>query len=65
MLSIASHDLKAPLAAVQSLHQVILGGYAGEITEQQKNMLLRSGERIKGLLSMIDDILDMSRLESA
>jgi cytochrome c len=64
ILSVASHDLKAPLAAVQSFHQVILGGYAGEITEQQKNYLLRSGERIKGLLSMIDDISDLSRLES-
>lgn len=64
IVSVASHDLKAPLAAVQSFHQVIVGGYAGEITEQQKNMLLRSGERIKGLLSMIDDITDLSRLDS-
>ena len=52
------------MAAVQSLHQVILGGYAGEITEQQEKFLLRAGERIKGLVSQIDDIFDMSRIES-
>jgi signal transduction histidine kinase len=64
MLSTASHDLKGPLAAVQSLHQTILGGYAGEISEQQGKFLFRAGERIKGLVSQIDDIFDMSRNES-
>lgn len=63
ILSIASHDLKAPLHAVQSYHQVMLGGFAGPLTEKQKNMLFRSGERILGLLNLIDDILDVSRLE--
>ena len=64
MLSTASHDLKAPLAAIQSLHQTILGGYAGEMSEQQEKFLVRAGERIKGLVSQIDDIFDMSRNES-
>ena len=64
VLSIASHDLKAPLAAVESYHQVMLGGYAGEITEKQKEMLLRSSERITGLLNLIDNILDISRVEA-
>jgi signal transduction histidine kinase len=64
ILSIASHDLKAPLAAVESYHQVMLGGYAGEITDKQKNMLLRSSERIKELINLIDNILDISRIET-
>jgi len=63
ILSIASHDLKSPLAAVESYHQVMLGGYAGEITEKQKNMLLRSSERIRELLNLIDNILDISRID--
>ena len=63
MLSTASHDLKAHLAAVQSLQQVILGGYAGEITEQQKDLLTRAGNRIKGLVSIIDDIFEIPRIE--
>lgn len=64
ILSIASHDLKAPLAAVESYTQAMLGGYAGEITEKQRNMLFRSSERISGLLNLIDDILDISRIDS-
>ena len=64
ILSIASHDLKAPLAAVESYHQVMLDGYAGEITEKQKNMLLRSSDRIRGLLNLIDNILDISRINA-
>ncbi len=64
ILSIASHDLKSPLAAVESYHKVMLDGYAGEITEKQKTMLLRSSERIKGLLNLIDNILDISRIDA-
>jgi signal transduction histidine kinase len=64
ILSIASHDLKAPLAAVESYHQVILGGFAGETTEKQRTMLLRSSVRIKGLLNLIDNILDISRIDA-
>jgi signal transduction histidine kinase len=64
VLSIASHDLKAPLAAVQSYLGVIIGGYAGEITDKQKEMLQRSSIRIKGFIEMIDNILDMSRFEA-
>ena len=64
VLSIASHDLKAPLAAVESYHKVMLDGYAGEVTEKQKTMLLRSSERIIGLLNLIDNILDISRIDS-
>ncbi len=64
ILSIASHDLKSPLAAVESYHKVMLDGYAGEITEKQKTMLLRSSERITGLLNLIDNILDISRIDA-
>jgi signal transduction histidine kinase len=64
ILSIASHDLKSPLAAVESYHRVMLDGYAGEITERQKTMLLRSSERITGLLNLIDNILDISRIDT-
>jgi signal transduction histidine kinase len=64
ILSVGAHDLKSPLAAIQSFNQVMLSGYAGEITDKQRNMLQRSIERIKGLVSMIDDIADLSRFES-
>ncbi len=62
-LSVASHDLKAPLAAVQSYLQVILGGFVGELNEKQKEMLSRSCVRIAEFIEMIDNILDISRFE--
>jgi len=63
ILSVASHDLKAPLAAVQSYLQVILGGFVGELNEKQKEMLSRSCVRIAEFIEMIDNILDVSRFE--
>ena len=65
VLSIASHDLKAPLAAVQSYLGVILGGFAGEVTDKQREMLQRSNIRISGFIEMIDNILDLSRFEAS
>jgi signal transduction histidine kinase len=64
VLYITTHDLKAPLAAVQSYTQVMLGGFVGELSEKQRDMLLRSSERIKGLIDLIDNILDISRIEA-
>jgi len=63
-LSIAAHDLKAPLAAIQSYIGVMLGGYTGELTEKQKNMLERSSYRITELLTLISDLLDIPRIET-
>ncbi len=62
-LAIASHDLKAPLSAVQSYLRVILGGFVGVIAGKQKHMMERSSQRINELLELISDLLDISRIE--
>jgi signal transduction histidine kinase len=63
-LGIAAHDLKAPLTAIQGFLWIMLGGYSGEITEKQRNMLERSTFRIKELLNLISDLLDIPRIET-
>ena len=63
-LGIASHDLKAPLTAIQGFLWVMLGGYSGELTDKQRNMLKRSSLRITELLNLISDLLDIPRIES-
>jgi len=63
-LGIAAHDLKAPLAAIQSYMGVMLGGFSGELNEKQKGMLERSSHRITQLLSLISDLLDIPRIET-
>jgi len=62
-LAIASHDLKAPLSAVQSYIQLMLGGFSGELTDKQRQMLGRSSIRITEQLELISDLLDISRIE--
>ena len=63
-IGIAAHDLKAPLAAIQSYFQVMLGGYSGELNEKQRKMLDRSSQRITELLNLISDLLDIPRIET-
>jgi signal transduction histidine kinase len=63
VLSVASHDLRAPLATVQSCLDVILGGFAGDINEKQKELLDGSKQRIVDLTNLIDNILDISFIE--
>jgi signal transduction histidine kinase len=63
-IGIAAHDLKAPLTAIQGFLWVMLGGFAGKISEKQKNMLERSAHRITELLTLISDLLDIPRIET-
>jgi signal transduction histidine kinase len=63
-IGIAAHDLKAPLTAIQGFLWVMLGGFAGEISDKQKNMLERSTRRITELLTLISDLLDIPRIET-
>ena len=61
-LSIVSHELKAPLAAVESYLEVMLGGFTGELTNKQQRMLERSVLRIHDLSGLINDLLDLARM---
>jgi signal transduction histidine kinase len=63
-IGIAAHDLKAPLTAIQGFLWVMLGGFAGTLTDKQKNMLERSSHRITELLGLISDLLDIPRIET-
>ncbi len=56
VLSIASHDLKTPLAAVQGYLGVILGGFAGEITDKQREMIDKPVTLV-GLLVRVERLL--------
>jgi len=63
-LSIAAHDLKAPLTAIQGYLWVMLRGFSGELTDKQRNMMERSSRRIDELLNLISDLLDIPRIET-
>ncbi len=62
-LSMTAHDLKAPLSSVQTYFGVMLGGFVGEMEEKQRNILERCSTRITELLQLINDLLDISKVE--
>src|SRR4051812_25156835 len=59
-----SHELRTPLNAIIGFSEVLGDGLMGEMTEQQRGFIgdiFRSG---KHLLSLINDILDLSKVEA-
>jgi signal transduction histidine kinase len=63
-LGVVAHDLQSPLVATQSFISYILEGYAGQITDGQKDLLERGVRRIDSLLTLITDLLDIPRIET-
>jgi signal transduction histidine kinase len=59
-----SHELRSPLAAVKQQHAVILDGLAGDLTDKQREMLTRAQARLQGLLDLINELLDLARMEA-
>jgi len=59
-----SHELRTPLNVVIGFSQLMLDNIPGEINEEQRqclNEILNSGEH---LLNLINDVLDLSKIES-
>jgi len=63
VLSVIFHDLKAPLAAAESYNRLLLGGFTGELNEEQRNIVQRSSQRLSDLLNLISNIIDFSRVD--
>lgn len=63
-LSVLSHELKAPLNAVDGYLKMIRDRQLGENIEAYNEMIDRSIERIKGMRSLIMDLLDLTKIES-
>lgn len=61
-ITMVTHQLRSPLATVQQYFEVILGGITGEVVPKQKEMIERSSNKIKGLLELINDWLNMARI---
>jgi len=63
-IAMVTHELRAPIAAVEQQLTVILNKMAGEVTQKQEQLLSRAKERTKGLLALIKDLLDLSKIEA-
>jgi len=59
-----SHELRSPISAIKLQHQVILEGLAGEMSPKQRELLTRAQAKLQGLLELINDLLDVAKMES-
>jgi len=63
-IAMVSHELKAPLTAIQQQIFTIAEGLLGVVTEKQNEVLSRIKMRIDNLLTLIKNLLDLSRIEA-
>jgi signal transduction histidine kinase len=59
-----SHELRTPLNAIIGFSDVILGGMAGPVPDNQREFIGDIRESGRHLLSLINDILDLSKIEA-
>jgi len=62
-LSLVSHELKAPLGAIEGYLNLILDGVVVGQPEKGKNYIQKSRDRAHELLELVNDLLDLSRAE--
>ncbi len=63
-VSIVSHELRTPMTSIKGLIENMMDGLTGELTERQTFYLSRVKHNIERLTRMINDLLDLSRIES-
>ena len=59
-----SHELRTPLNSIIGFTGIILQGIVGELNDEQKKQLNMVYESAKHLLGLINDILDLSKIEA-
>ena len=63
-ISTVSHELRTPLTSIKGSLGLILGGAAGDLTEECKELLFIAQNNSERLIRLINDILDISKIES-
>ncbi len=64
LVSTVSHELKTPLTSVRMGLHLLLEERVGPLNSKQTELLLAAREESERLLRMINDLLDIARLES-
>lgn len=62
-LGFVTHELRAPLAAIQTMIDVVVNGYTGEVPEKTASYLQRIRQSSEELQDMVKNYLDLSRAE--
>ncbi len=62
--STVSHELRTPLASIKTAVDILKSGTPGEMTADQKNILEKADRNVSRLKNLINDVLDLSKIES-
>ena len=62
-VSLASHQLRTPLSAINWYTEMLLAGDAGAINDEQKKYLEEIAIGNKRMVDLVDDLLNVSRLD--
>jgi PAS domain S-box-containing protein len=63
-LATMSHELRTPLTSILGLAEILTLGYHGQLNEQQKKFVANIDTSGWHLLSLINDLLDISKIEA-
>ncbi len=59
-----SHELRTPMNSIIGYTDLLIDGVDGEVNEEQRKSLQKVANNARHLLQLINDILDMSKIES-
>ena len=63
-VSIVSHELRTPLTPINNSLEIVLSGQAGIITPEAENFISMAKRNIQRLSGIIEDLLDLSRIQT-
>jgi len=63
-VNMVAHELRSPLVSIRQLDSVLLEGMAGPLLEKQQDFVGRGIKKIDALLKLINDLLDIAKIES-
>ena len=62
-VSKVSHELRSPLSTIHEQLATVIGDLVDRAPPQDRHILARAKEKTKGLISLINDLLDISRID--
>jgi signal transduction histidine kinase len=63
-ISLVSHELKVPMTSIQGYADLILGGSAGSLNEDQRKFLNTIRNSVFQMTRLVSDLADISRIEA-
>ena len=63
-VNMVAHELRSPLVSIRQIQSVLAEGLAGPLSEKQADFVKRGTKKIDSLLALINDLLDVARLEA-